>query len=56
MKNSSHELITVRDLFTFEKRIKKKENGDDMLPSQERDVKKINLLPLATHGLENFPF
>ena len=29
MKNSSHELITVRDLFTFEKRIKKKENGDD---------------------------
>ena len=31
MKNSSHELITVRDLFTFEKRIKKKENGDDII-------------------------
>ena len=31
MKNSSHELITVRDLFTFEKRIKKKKNGDDII-------------------------
>ena len=31
MKNSNHELITMRDLFTFERKIKKKENGDEVI-------------------------
>ena len=31
MKNSNHESITMRDLFTFERKIKKKENGDDII-------------------------
>ena len=31
MKNKNHELITMRDLFTFERKIKKKVNGDDIV-------------------------
>ena len=27
MKNPNHELITMKDMFMFEKKIKKKENG-----------------------------
>ena len=34
----------------------KAHRGCVMSPSQDRDVKKINLLLLATHGLEDFPF
>jgi hypothetical protein len=31
MKNNNHESITMKDLFMFERKIKKKENGDAVI-------------------------
>ena len=31
MMNPNHEIITMKDMFMFEKKIKKKENGDDII-------------------------
>ena len=39
MKNPNHELITMKDMFMFEKKIKKKENGDDIIVIASRRQK-----------------